>query len=94
MFGGGRDVPGDVAREEDRIGSYAVTFFKGTRLSLVPHDPLALSYSMFSRYVNSQIKPFKPSVLGVLIKRDDIKGGGDIKRLTSTTKSEVDSWMC
>lgn len=80
--------------EEDRVGSYAVAFFKGTRLSLVPHDPRALSYSVFSRYVNSQIKPFKPSVLAVLIKREDIKGGGDIKRLPSTTESEVDSWMC
>lgn len=67
------DMPGHVAREEDIVGSHAVTFFRGTRLSLVPQDPLALPYLVFPRYVNSQIKPLKPSVLGVLIKRDDKK---------------------
>ena len=36
-------MPGDVAREEDTVGSYVVTFFRESRLSLVPQDPLTLS---------------------------------------------------
>ena len=36
-------MSGDVA-SEDTIGSYAVTFLRGTRLFLVPQDPLALYY--------------------------------------------------
>lgn len=70
-----------MAREEDTVGSYAVIFFRETRLSLVPQDPLALSYLAFPKHVNPQIKSRKPSVLGVLIKRYAIRGGGDIKTL-------------
>lgn len=75
----------------DRAGSYAVTFFR-TRLSFVPKDPLIPSYlGIFPSNVNSltQIKPLKPSVLGLQIKAN-IKWRTQ-KYLHPLARSEVDS---
>lgn len=46
------DAQGDVAGNVDTVGSYAATFFRGTKLSLVPQDPSMPSYlgSVFQKY--------------------------------------------